>query len=428
MNRRELLRATSGLGIAAALSRAIRGTSVCAFETSLQAKLARDPRRPQFHLLPAANWMNDPNGPIYWNGRYHMFFQYNPDGADWGDMHWAHATSIDMVHWNHEPIALAPTPGGPDADGCFSGTAVANDRQVIVIYTGVTKATADQATLRDGVHSFRESQCLATSTDPRLNKWTKLPRPIIASPPAGLATTGFRDPSAWRSDEWWYLTVGSGTPHGGGNVLLYRSRDMRHWEYMHILASGAGTSIKSVNPVASGYMWECPELFSLGDRHVLIYSSMGAVRWQSGFLDEKEMKFHPERFGIVDNGTYYAAKTQLDTHGRRILWGWVGETRSASEYEAAGWAGMMSLPRQLSMSADGSLSMELLPEMHALRKGSEEHGARNERGFTGEPFVDYEGNGRGAGKVRERSRAVYDLVCRYVAARDDVRAISDSTI
>ena len=88
-----------------------------------QAEIAADPLRPQFHLLPQRNWMNDPNGPIFWKGKYHMFFQYNPDAAVWGDMHWAHAVSPDMVHWKHLPVALAPTPGGYDADGCFSGSA-----------------------------------------------------------------------------------------------------------------------------------------------------------------------------------------------------------------------------------------------------------------------------------------------------------------
>src|SRR6266566_6183675 len=80
-------------------------------------RLAADPLRPQYHLLPAKNWMNDPNGPMHWNGRYHMFFQYNPNAAVWGDMHWAHAVSEDMIHWRHLPIALAPSPGQSDADG-----------------------------------------------------------------------------------------------------------------------------------------------------------------------------------------------------------------------------------------------------------------------------------------------------------------------
>ena len=366
MKRRELLKVAGGAA-AVALRRGLLDPSIYASET-LAARLARDPRRPQFHLLPAANWMNDPNGPIFWNGRYHMFFQYNPDGAYWGDMHWAHAISADMVHWKHAPIALEPTPGGPDAAGCFSGTAVVDNGMVSILYTGVVNATTAHATLRDGVHSFRETQCLATSTDPELNVWSKLPRPVIAVPPSGLTVTGFRDPSAWRSGDWWYLTVGSGTPHKGGNVLLYRSKDLRHWEYMHVLTSGPGSSRQTVNPVASGDMWECAELFPVGGKHVLIYSSVGAVHWQSGHLDEQEMKFHPDRSGIVDNGTYYAAKTQLDAQGRRILWGWIGEARAVAEYKAAGWAGMMSLPREVGVGDNGQLMMEVSREVEALRR------------------------------------------------------------
>jgi beta-fructofuranosidase len=369
MNRRELLKTASGLVAAVTLRSAfLASCSSAPITARSQADLAHDPRRPQFHLLPSANWMNDPNGPIYWRGQYHMFFQYNPNGADWGDMHWAHATSSDMVHWKHQPVALAPTPGGPDADGCFSGTAVVNNGEVVLLYTGVTNASADQATLRDGVHSFRETQCLATSSDPQLNNWTKLTEAVIASPPTGMAITGFRDPSVWRSVNWWYLTIGSGTRHIGGNVLLYRSTDLRHWEYMHVLVSGQGLPSGSTNPVASGDMWECPELFPLGGKHVLIYSSMGKVHWQSGRLDEGEMKFYPEKFGIVDDGSYYAAKTQLDSHGVRILWGWIREARPTPEYVSAGWAGMMSLPRELSMGDDGWLNMQVASEVESLRQ------------------------------------------------------------
>src|SRR6202030_500844 len=100
-------------------------------------KLASDPLRPQYHFLPAANWMNDPNGPIYFNGAYHMFYQHNPNGAYWGDMHWGHAISHDMLHWRHLPIALAPSPGGPDKDGVFTGSTVIDNGTPTVMYTGV---------------------------------------------------------------------------------------------------------------------------------------------------------------------------------------------------------------------------------------------------------------------------------------------------
>src|ERR1700756_3730833 len=98
---------------ASALSTVNKYAFVTAAQNSGDPKrLATDPRRPQFHFLAPANWMNDPNGLVYWNGIYHMFYQHNPNAAVWGDMHWGHAISREMIHWRHMPIALAPTPGG----------------------------------------------------------------------------------------------------------------------------------------------------------------------------------------------------------------------------------------------------------------------------------------------------------------------------
>jgi beta-fructofuranosidase len=335
-------------------------------DDALRARLAADPLRTQFHLLPAKNWMNDPNGPIYWKGVYHMFFQYNPNAAVWGDMHWAHAVSDDMIHWRHLPIALAPTPGWDDADGCFTGSAVDDHGTATVLYTGVKTSAPDRATLRDGVHTFREVQCLATSADPQLRAWTKW-KDHILQPPQDPRLTGFRDPFLWRDTETWYLGVGSGLRKEGGQVLLYRSTDLRQWEYLHPLATGKWTGLDSVNPVDSGEMWECPDFFPLGSKHVLLYSTAGQVIWETGQLDPKELVFHAERRGILDHGAYYAQKTQLDAQGRRILWGWIPETRPEAEFSAAGWAGCMALPRVLSISTDGDLEMRVIPEIQSLR-------------------------------------------------------------
>ena len=310
--------------------------------------------------------MNDPNGPIYWKGRYHMFFQYNPNAAVWGDMHWAHAVSGDMVHWRHLPVALAPTPGWDDADGCFTGSAVDDGGTATILYTGVKSVSPDQATLRDGVHNFREVQCLATSSDPQLRTWTKWKTPVI-EPPRDAGLTGFRDPFLWRDAATWYLGVGSGLRKEGGRVLLYRSLDLRQWEYLHPLATGRWTGRDAVNPVDSGEMWECPDFFAVGSKHVLLYSTAGKVIWETGQFDSKELVFHPERRGILDHGAYYAQKTQLDAHGNRILWGWIPETRPEAEFRAAGWAGCMALPRVLSISAAGDLEMQVIPEIQSLR-------------------------------------------------------------
>jgi beta-fructofuranosidase len=375
MNRRELLKVGIMLAATQPVARGARGLGWAEGESfkALEARLAQDPRRPQIHLLPKRNWMNDPNGPVYWKGQYHMFFQYNPDGAIWGDMHWGHAVSADMVHWRHRPVALAPTPGGPDAAGCFSGTAVIDGNTVAVLYTGVVNAPESEATLRDGVHSLRETQCLATSDDPELKVWRKRAQPVIAAPPIemlakGMRETGFRDPSPWRQGDAWYMTVGSGVEHEGGMVLLYRSKDLREWEYLHPVASGMGAGKTATNPVDTGDMWECPELFPLGGKHVLIYSSQGKVHWQTGRLDEQTMRFQADRHGELDYGTYYAAKTQVDRDGNRIVWGWINETRPLEEYKSAGWAGMMSLPRVLTLCADGSLGMEMAAAVRGLRE------------------------------------------------------------
>jgi beta-fructofuranosidase len=153
-------------------------------------------------------------------------------------------------------------------------------------------------------------------------------------------------------------------------VLLYRSLDLRQWEYLHPLASGKWTEKESVNPVDSGEMWECPDFFPMGKKHVLIYSTAGQVLWESGELDPQELVFHSERRGFLDHGAYYAQKTQLDAQGNRILWGWIPETRPEAEYSAAGWAGCMGLPRILSLATDGSLEMSVASEASSLRKES----------------------------------------------------------
>jgi beta-fructofuranosidase len=332
------------------------------------AAIAHDPMRPQYHLLPRHGWMNDPCGPIFWKGRYHMFLQYNDEPVSAVKL-WAHATSPDMVHWRREPVALRPTPGGPDADGCWTGTAAIVDGKPTFLYTGVVNSTPDQATLADANPPLRESVCMAVAEDDALLHWRKLPQPVIATPPASMKVVGFRDPSPWRAggnDDHWYLIVASGERGAGGRVLLYRSADFRHWEYLHPMAQGKPNGKKGTDPVDSGEMWECPDFFPLDGKHVLIHSTERRTLWQIGTLDPATMLFHAESEGLLDYGAYYAPKSQLDAHGNRILWGWITETRPEAEYRAAGWSGMMSLPRRLSI-ANGVLVMEPAPEIASLR-------------------------------------------------------------
>jgi beta-fructofuranosidase len=365
-SRRAFLKSAAASASLAALSPQSGSAFRFLAEDSLRIKLVTDPLRPQLHLLPAKNWMNDPNGPIFWNGLYHMFFQYNPNAAVWGDMHWNHAVSDDMIRWRHLPVALAPTPGWDDADGCFTGSAVNDNGVATILYTGVKKSSPERATLRDGHSNLREVQCLATSSDPQLRAWNKWKEPVI-QPPEDPKLTGFRDPFLWQDGATWYLGVASGQFKQGGQVLLYRSKDLRNWEYLHPLASGHWTEKENINPVDSGEMWECPDFFALGNKHVLLYSTAGQVLWETGELDSKELVFHPQKRGLLDLGAYYAQKTQLDAHGNRILWGWISEKRPDAELIAAGWAGCMALPRVLSLASDGALEMRFAPQVESLR-------------------------------------------------------------
>jgi beta-fructofuranosidase len=333
--------------------------------------VAHDPARPAYHLLPQHNWMNDPNGPIWWKGKYHLFYQLNPHAAVWGDMHWGHATSPDMIHWHHEPVALAPTPGGADSEGCFSGSAVVYNGVPTFIYTGVQNAPPEKATIRDGNDKLRETQMLATAEDDALLRWKKLETPVIATPPQGMPVTGFRDPCPWKEADGWYLGIGSGERFKGGCILLYRSQDLRKWEFLHQLASGVPNGKQAANPCDSGEMWECPDFFPLGKVHYLHYSTENKVIWTTGDYDAQTHTYTPRRSGVLDHGAYYAPKTFLAPDGRRILWGWIRETRPEAGFSAAGWAGCMSLPRVLTIGDQGQLEIHPAAEIAKLRGTSE---------------------------------------------------------
>ena len=367
ITRRELLARALAGGTALCMFRRLPVRDALAKPTAKQ--LAADPRRPQFHLLPAANWMNDPNGPIYWHGKYHMFYQYNPDGAYWGDMHWAHATSPDMVHWTHLPIALSPTPGGPDAGGCFTGTTVLDAGKVTVNLhrRGCSPGESSDDT--------RWTESFPRKSVPRSFHRSRIEAMVEASQAdhrcasgRGMHVTGFRDPSPWRQGDWWYMTIGSGFPHRSGAVLLYR---IERPATLGISACPGQRRACGTKRDASGcfrrYVGVSGAFSSWVRKHVLIFSTQGKTHWKVGDLDLKQMLFHPEKEGILDYGSYYAAKTQLDASGQRILWGWILEARPLDEYRAAGWAGMMSLPRVLTLSHDGDLSIQVAPAAEVLR-------------------------------------------------------------
>jgi beta-fructofuranosidase len=320
--------------------------------------LASDPHRPRFHFLPPANWMNDPNGPLWWQGWYHMFYQHNPKAARWDTMHWGHAVSPDLLHWRHRGIALAPTPGGPDKDGCFTGCAVANRGTPSLIYTGVRP----------------EVQCLATSGDPMLDRWVKRPRPVIAAPPPGLDTPGFRDPQVWREGADWLLALGAGFRGQGGAVLLYRSPDLVDWTYLKPLYRGEMKAGTEGGEVARGEMWECPDFFPVQTKHLLYVSTENTVRYWLGRYD-RDRSFGPEDSGVLLHGAAYAPKSCLAADGRRrLIWSWLREQRGAAEQLRAGWSGVLSLAAVPSLGRDGRLRLSPAREYARLRRAHSQRG------------------------------------------------------
>ncbi|MBV9848996.1 MAG: glycoside hydrolase family 32 protein [Armatimonadetes bacterium] len=302
-----------------------------------------DPHRPLYHFTPAKNWMNDPI-PFFWDGVHHIFFQHNPEAPGWGNMHWGHAVSRDLVHWEELPIALVPTPGGPDREGVWTGSVVEHDKTFYAFYTG-----------QPG-----QVQCLATSRD--LIHWEKHPgNPIIARRPDGYGDC-FRDPQVWREQDAWFMVIGSEQPdHKGGAALLYRSENLNEWQYQHPLLLG---DVRQTD-----FEFECPDFFPLGGKSVFL-SSQNNTWWQTGTYDSG--RFTPEHIAPADGDKFYAAKTLHDRRGRRLLFGWLREGRSDDEMRTAGWAGVLSLPRQLTLQRDGTLGFAPPSELNALR-GRHQH-------------------------------------------------------
>jgi beta-fructofuranosidase len=194
------------------------------------------------------------------------------------------------------------------------------------------------------------------STD--LHTWEKFEgNPIISNTPEGFGE-GFRDPQVWREgDEWLMCIGGEQTERRGGAAFLYRSRDLFNWEYSHVLATGVEAE--------TGYDFECPDFFQLGDKHVLI-TSRNKTWWHIG--EYANERFTADSYGMADGGNFYAAKTALDEQGRRILFGWITEARSVEEQQTAGWAGVLSLPRVLSLGEDNTLRYAPVPELQKLRQ------------------------------------------------------------
>lgn len=316
-------------------------------------QLANDPHRPRYHFLPPNNWMNDPNGLIYWQGQYHLFYQHNPNNPFWGDIHWGHAVSNDLVHWKDLPLALIPDRSPVDDGGCWSGCAIDHNGVPTFFYTGV----------KNGV----QGTCIATG-GANLVRWQKdAANPVVVSPQLpGYNQKDYRDPYVWCEGDTWYQVIGTEV-HGRGEVLLYRSSNLRNWEYLHPLIPD---EIRS--QLGDGAdICECPNFFKLGDKYVLIFSVWrnNVLHYPVAFVGEfKNLRFYPEHMQRLDWGQYcFYAPLTFQANNTRLMFGWLQEQRSKEEQIEAGWSGVMSLPRVLSVE-EGKLKTDFAPELQSLRK------------------------------------------------------------
>jgi beta-fructofuranosidase len=314
-----------------------------------------------YHIMAPSGWINDPNGLVQYKGMYHVFFQHYPNGVEWGPMHWGHVASRDLVNWKHYPIAL--TPGDAyDRDGCFSGSAVENDDELCLIYTG--HRYADQKkTVSDQV------QCLAVSKDGITFK--KFPEnPIIGTHPKE-GSGDFRDPKVWRRGGHFYLIAGT-CKDRIGKVVLYRSSNLKNWTYLGVLAQSDGKL---------GYMWECPDFFALGGKHILmispqgiepdgdLYQNLHQTGYFVGDFDYASIRFNYGSFTELDHGhDFYAAQSFQDDFGRRIAIGWMNMWESTMPEQTEGWAGALTLPRELHLGENGKIRMTPVSELVQLRK------------------------------------------------------------
>nr|AJW82912.1 acid invertase [Dimocarpus longan] len=332
-------------------------------------------QRTAFHFQPEKNWMNDPNGPVFYKGWYHFFYQYNPHAAVWGDIVWGHAVSRDMIHWLHLPLAMVADQWY-DINGVWTGSAtILPDGQLIMLYTGST----------DKHVQVQNLAYPADPNDPLLINWVKYSGNPVLVPPPGIGARDFRDPTtAWYTSEGkWRITIGSKVNKTGVS-LIYDTEDFKTYNMIDGMLHGVdGTG-----------MWECVDFYPVsiiaengldtsingqGIKHV-VKASLDDDRhdyYAIGTYDEKTAKWVPDNpkidvgIGIrYDYGLFYASKTFYDQNKkRRVLWGWVGESDSEAADVRKGWASLQSIPRTVALDQKTGTNLIQWPveEVESLR-------------------------------------------------------------
>ncbi len=310
---------------------------------NLHAHYIKDPYRPLFHFSAFKNWLNDPNGLIYHQGMYHLFYQYYPHAPIWGNMHWGHAVSDDLLTWKHLPVTLYPQEelfDNPDyLGGAFSGSAIEAGDTIRLFYTchyekrdrSVWRETQESAFCRDGLHIEQGPT-------------------LLAHPPAANIGRDFRDPKVFQTEDGdWGMVLGSKIDDIPC-VLFYRSANLDDWIYEGVLYKETEVRAGTI---------ECPDFFRLGDKYVLIFGLIGSVDAATGRKnlsyyavgDFDGARFTVEHKAELDFGTDFYALQTFEAHGKRLGFAWLDNWATWMHTRSKDFMGVMSLPRELTLDA-----------------------------------------------------------------------------
>jgi beta-fructofuranosidase len=290
--------------------------------------------RPLYHFTAASGWINDPHGVTFRDGRYELFYQYVPDSLDWAPhCHWGHATSTDLFSFEHHPVAIAP---GDGDDGIWTGCVVRDGDEARAFYTAVS--TPDF-----GIGRVRT----ATPVDGAWDEWVK--GDVVVEAPRDLDLIAFRDPFVLRDGEGWRMFVGAALADGTAAALTYLSDNLLTWRYDGVAAA---RSTAEHEPVWTGALWECPQIFELDGRHVMVTSVWDAdVLHYAAYAvgDLVDGRFTATHWGRLTYGDAYYAPTYFrDADDRACLQFWLRGVKDAED----GWVGAHSVPHRLRLAGE----------------------------------------------------------------------------
>jgi beta-fructofuranosidase len=322
-----------------------------------------DPSFPRLHGRPSQGWLNDPHGCIRVDGRYHVFFQHNPDRPHHTQIKWGHMSSTDLAHWDDEPLALFNRPGEFDEHGCWTGSIIDDNGTPTAIYSAVANAGA------------RAVVMLARS-DRRLRRWRQDRRPVHGWP-RDPAVTHARDPFVFEFDGHRYAIQGAGNAdhRGAARVLVYACDDITKWTELGPLVSAHDDPLAAA--LAPADIWECPNLVRFGDRWILIVSLLSVLEGTSVATDVRYLigdleltgevpRFRTTGGGSLDRGPCFYAPQVLRENDRTLIWGWAQERRPQAEIDDAGWAGTLTFAREFQLVND-VVACSPAPELALLR-------------------------------------------------------------